>query len=78
MSDNTIQLKEVSKEEFFATIGPRNVHPEIVGNKYPYTSVYRSPDRVVHGKVTETLVNGKYPPKFTYFIVTNIKNCPYV
>jgi hypothetical protein len=33
-------MREVSKDEFFATVGPLDVHPTIV-TRFPYTSEWR-------------------------------------
>ena len=44
---------QVTKETFFATIGPRDVHPRIINAKYPYTSDWESRyPRNVIGKST--------------------------
>jgi len=31
-------MRKVTKEVFFATVGPLNVHPRIINESYPYTS----------------------------------------
>lgn len=35
-------MKKVSKEEFFAAIGPRDVHPTITNDKYPYKADWKT------------------------------------
>lgn len=34
-------LRSVSKKTFYVFIGPLNVHPRIVSDKYPYTTEWR-------------------------------------
>ncbi len=41
--------REVTKEEFYADMGPRNVHPSPIG-KYPYTTLWYTPERYCRGK----------------------------
>lgn len=60
-------MKRVSKEEFYSTVGPLNVHPCPVGN-YPYTSLFKTPTREVKGKIVESLPEGKAIPVSEYFI----------
>jgi len=60
-------MKEVTKEEFYGAIGKLNCIPDPQG-KYPYTSVYKTPDGKEVGRVVKTLENGQYPPKSTYFL----------
>ena len=38
-------MRLATKEEFFATIGPLNVGPTFVNDRYPYTSEWRFLDR---------------------------------
>lgn len=42
-------LREVSKAQFYAAIGPLDVHPHLVGN-YPYTSIFRTRSEVEVGR----------------------------
>lgn len=45
------QWREVSQDEFYATVGPLNVHPQIQPpEKYPYTQLWKTPTRQVMGK----------------------------
>lgn len=43
-------MTEVSKDDFYEAIGKLNVHPQIVG-KYPYTSIFKDPGGVEHGRI---------------------------
>ena len=44
---------QVTKDTFFATIGPRDVHPRIINAKYPYTSAWECRySRDIVGKTT--------------------------
>ena len=49
-------MKEVTKEQFYALMGPLNVHPRIM-TSYPYTSEWRLQDmsRKMVGKTNELL-----------------------
>lgn len=53
-------MKEVTKEEFFHTVGQLNVHPAPVG-KWPYTSEWKSPSGRIVGKSEgfHPIVDGK-------------------
>jgi len=52
--------REVSKAEFFDTVERLNVHPKIQNpEKYPYTSLWKTPAGVALGK-TEGLSRGGY------------------
>ena len=42
--------KEVSREEFFAVIGRKDVTPEPTGD-YPYTSLFKTPAGLIEGKI---------------------------
>lgn len=45
-------LTEVTKEEFFAAIGPQDCHPRIEG-RWPYTSIFEKPDRREVGRIVD-------------------------
>lgn len=67
---------EVSKTEFYNSIGQLNVHPHIVSEKYPYTTEWRTPSGEVQGKsIPET---GQYPHLYTkkYFILAHLLILP--
>lgn len=68
-------MKEVSKDEFFATVGPINCTPRPIG-EYPYTSIYETPNRVEVGRVEHKLVDGKYPPQATYLLPETNRSRP--
>lgn len=61
------QQKQVTREEFFAAIGPQNVHPCPVG-PYPYTSVFKTPAGHERGRIVETMQEGKAHPSAAYFL----------
>lgn len=46
--------REVTRDEFFRCIGPLNVHPHIQPGPYPYTSIWRTPDRTEIGKSVDS------------------------
>ena len=53
-------FRPVSKEQFYAAMGPLNVHPQIVDDKYPYTTEWRSQNngRLIVGKSIWKIENG--------------------
>lgn len=60
-------MKEVSREEFFATVGQMDVHPRTVDGSDYRTSVWETRNRVVVGK---SVKSSTYPIQFTYFVST--------
>lgn len=53
------EFREVTKDEFFAHIGPRDVHPRIVSAKWPYTAEWElRPGRTVVGRTTGRVERG--------------------
>lgn len=42
--------RQVTRCEFFAMIGPQNVHPQIMG-PYPYTSIFKTPNGLEVGRI---------------------------
>jgi hypothetical protein len=61
----TIEWREISTEEFYATVGQPDVIPEIINQKYPYTSIWKTRQGVVKGKSVgiENGGNHYYIPK---------------
>jgi hypothetical protein len=59
---------QISRDEFFSTVGKMNVHPQIQPpEKYPYISLWKTPMGQVTGK-TVGQYNGEcqyYVPKIT-------------
>ena len=35
-------MRKVSKDEFYRSIGPLNVHPSIQHGNYPYTAIWKT------------------------------------
>lgn len=62
-------MREVSKDEFFATVGQMNVHPRIVGD-YPYTSRFCSPDGIEYGRIVNALPEGRMWPVLSRYFVS--------
>jgi hypothetical protein len=60
-------VKEVTKEEFYKAIGPRDCHPHIEG-PYPYTSIYYTPSRVEVGRIVDAMLEGGGMPVSSYFL----------
>lgn len=60
-------MKEVSKDEFFAVIGPQNVHPRIKGT-YPYTCHFETPSSEIRGKTVDYIPDGEALPKTRYYL----------
>jgi hypothetical protein len=58
---------EVTKDEFFDTIGPRDAHPRPVGN-YPYTSHFT--DQRTHEEIGR-VVGGKTGESSRYYLLEN-------
>ena len=52
---------EISKEEFYATVGQLNVHPEIQNPYYPYWKLWEMQDgtKKVVGKTADKRVWGR-------------------
>lgn len=64
---NTTLTREVSKDEFYAAMGPLNVTPVPTG-PYPYTSLFKTPDGVTHGKAVGYYPEGSALPASRYFL----------
>jgi hypothetical protein len=64
-------FEEVTKEEFYATVGQLNVSIKVIG-EYPYSDLWieKSIDKVV-GVTVEQLLEGKWPPVEYYFKLRN-------
>ncbi len=65
-------MKKVTREEFYNRIGKSNCHPTSEG-KYPYTTVFKTPNRHVVGEIRpipEYTEKGNlvYPIKEEYFV----------
>jgi hypothetical protein len=58
---------EVTKDEFYRGIGQQNVHPDPQG-KWPYTSLFMTPNREVRGKVVGFLPVGSALAQYRYFL----------
>jgi hypothetical protein len=59
---------QVTKEKFFAVIGPRDVHPWISNNRYPYTKDwFLQPGRSLIGKSVGRTERGEH---FTDYFLT--------
>ena len=67
-----MKMREVSKDEFFNTVGQLDVHPRPVG-RYPYTSEWEMRHtRELKGRTVNSLPPGKgWPVTTTYFVVEN-------
>lgn len=44
------EWREVSEDDFFAEMNPKDVHPTIQPGPYPYTSLWRTRDGKAVGK----------------------------
>lgn len=64
-------MRQVSKADFFAAIGPMNVHPTIVTDRYPYTSEWRLLDRPHAAPIGRTIgrIEAGEPAK-DYYLAT--------
>jgi len=51
-------LSEVTRDEFYREIGPQNVTASIVNDRWPYTSVFRTPSREIRGMIVGFLPEG--------------------
>lgn len=69
---------EVSKTEFYNSIGQLNVHPHIVSERYPYATEWRTSSGEVQGRII--LEAGEYPHLYTkkYFILAHLLVVPSV
>ena len=61
-------FREVSKDTFFAAIGPLNVHPQIQPGPWPYTSLFKLPSGRVMGKTVNFLPPGEALPKTSFWL----------
>jgi hypothetical protein len=52
--------KQVTKDQFYAAIGPLNVHPCPIG-EYPYTSEFKTPNGKIIGKTVGRYTNPAQP-----------------
>lgn len=59
-------MKEVTKEKFYAKIGPMDVEVCVVG-KYPYKTEFRTRSRVLVGYTQD--YDDSYPVTTKYFLV---------
>lgn len=62
--------REVSKEDFYAEIGPQNVSPTADG-KWPYTSRFVTPRGDVRGICEDYLTEGYGLTESRYFLPPN-------
>lgn len=60
--------REVSKDEFYRVIGPQDVSPSIVSDKWPYTSDFVTPNRQVRGKCVGYLPEGSALASKKYYL----------
>lgn len=60
-------MREVTESEFWAEVKQRDCCPRPVG-RWPYTSVFLTPDMVEVGRIVETLVADAYPIDQQYFL----------
>lgn len=60
-------MREVSKDAFYRAIGAKNVTPTPEGS-YPYTSVFATPEGVVHGKIVKSIPEGQALPVSRYML----------
>lgn len=56
-------MRKVTSEEFYRKIGPLNVHPQIQGGSWPYTSLWKlmgyADNGKVVGKTVSVFTNGR-------------------
>ena len=66
--EDTQQLKstwlEISKEDFYASIGRLDVHPSLQPGGYPYTALWLTPTREVRGKSVEHVIAGIHGTRY--------------
>ena len=65
-----MNFKEVSQRDFFAGIGPQNVHPQPVG-PWPYTSLFKTPHGDVRGKIVDYLPEDSGVAESRYYLPSN-------
>jgi hypothetical protein len=66
-----IKWKQVSKEQFFSTVGKLDVHPTIINSKYPYTSDWKLRDGKVVGRSVGQENVGWLADNYLYFVLDN-------
>lgn len=57
-------MRQVTKEQFYASVGSYNVHPYITSDKYPYTTEWRNSAGRVFGRMIPK-IDEKYAHLFT-------------
>ena len=57
-------MKKVTKDKFFAAIGPKNVMPRVIPPNY-HVSVWETPARTVVGR---SEYSDTYPKTATYYL----------
>lgn len=60
-------MREVTKDEFFADIGKRNVHPTPTGD-WPYTSIFKTPEGHERGRIVDYLPEGQALTASRYYL----------
>lgn len=73
--------REVTRTEFYQTIGPQNVHPSVIGG-WPYISYFKTPHGEVRGISEDYLPEGKgieqtryYLPNEEFYFLNRYKHC---
>ena len=67
--EDEMTMHEVSKDDFHAWLKgeKRDVHPRLIGNKWPYTSLFRTKSGEVLGKIETYIPEGSALSKNRYF-----------
>jgi hypothetical protein len=52
-------MRKVTQDEFYAHIGPLDVHPSIRPGPWPYTSDWKLRSGLIVGKSVAVYINGK-------------------
>lgn len=68
MNNETNGWREVTKDEFYRVIGSQNVSASIVNDRWPYTSLFMTPDRQVRGKSVGYLPEGSALEAKRYYL----------
>jgi hypothetical protein len=60
--------REVTRDDFFATVGQLNVHPRIISDGFPYTQDWNTPAGFIRGKSVDYILKGERLYRTQYLV----------
>jgi hypothetical protein len=70
METTTMEMKKVTYDGFFAVINQHDAIVDIVGNKYPYTHVFKKRYGGELGRIVHSFPDGKVWPEIKEYFLT--------